>query len=123
MSFWQHVWARLKSVPLGVWAALTIGLSILGLYLRGRRLEAELGKAKLAVYASEAKASAANNTGRADAHLQAADAHAERARDLEKTLDTISEASAKEHKRLVALPPEQITAEYLKLAERKKELN
>ena len=48
MTFWAHIWNRLKAVPVGVWAALAVAMSILGLYLRGRRLEAELGRRLLA---------------------------------------------------------------------------
>lgn len=120
MSWWAHVWERLKGVPLGLWAALGVGLTILGLYLRGRRLEAELGRAKLGEQAAAAKADASRNAGRAEAHLETADLHAARAQELSEKVDKIREAGSKEAQRLAALPPDKITAEYLKLAERKK---
>jgi hypothetical protein len=120
MTFWAHIWNRLKAVPVGVWAALAVAMSILGLYLRGRRLEAELGRAKLSAQASEAKSKAARASGRADLHLDIADEHNARANDLEAKAKLIRTLGDKEQARLAALPPDKITDEYLKLAEKKR---
>lgn len=120
MTFWAHLWNRIKAVPVGIWAALGVGLSILGLYLRGRRLEAELGRAKLAAQASEAKSKAARASGRADIHLDVADEHNARANELEAKAKLIRTLGDKEQARLAALPPDKVTEEYLKLAEKKR---
>jgi len=120
MSFWQHVWNRLKAIPVGVWAALGVGLTLLGLYLRGRRLEAEIARTKLKAEAANAKAQAARSGGRAEVHLDAAAKHRERAIALEHSSKVVRAEGEKEQRRLAALPPDKITEEYLKLAMKKR---
>jgi hypothetical protein len=120
MTFWAHLWNRLKAVPVGLWAALGVGLSIFGLYLRGQRLAAELGRARLAAHAAESKSKAARASGRADIHLDRADEHNARANELEAQAQKLKLLGEKEQKRLAALPPDKITEEYLKLAEKKR---
>lgn len=119
-AFWAHLWNRIKAVPVGVWAALGVGLSILFLFLRGRRLEGELARARIAAQAAESKATAARASGRADIHLDKADEHTERANKLERDAQRIRSLGEKEQKRLAALPPDKVTEEYLKLAEKKR---
>lgn len=119
-EFFGHLWQRIKAVPLGIWAALAAAGALLWMYLRGRRLEAEIARAKLREDAARAAAESAKSEGRAQTHLEKADEHASRADLLEKRRKTIQKADKKERKRLSALHPDEVTAEFLKLAKRKK---
>jgi hypothetical protein len=120
MSFWAHLWNRLKALPAGVWAALAVGLTLLGLYLRGRRLEAELAKSLFQTATAKAKSVGAKAQGKAEVHLQQAEAHATNAQAISKKLEAIQAAGETERKRLAALPASQVTDEYLKLLKQKK---
>lgn len=120
MSFWPHLWNRLKALPAGVWAALGVALTLLGLYLRGRRLEAELAKSLFQTATAKAASVGAKAQGKAEVHLQQAEVHAANALDITKKLDAIQDAGEKERKRLSAMPASQVTDEYLKLIKSQK---
>lgn len=120
MSWWPHFYNRVKAVPVGVWAALGAGLTLLLMYLRGRRLEAELAEAKLKSHAADAAAKAARSEGRAQVHMEAAAVHESRAEDLAAKAEEIKKLGAVEQRRIAALPPSKVTSEYLKLAAREK---
>lgn len=115
MTFWVYVWNRLKAVPTGVWAALAVGGALLKLYLRGERLQAELTKAKFDAGVAQAQAITAENMGSAVAHIEAAQAHAQKASALVNTLTEIQKTGQAEMKRLHTLPPAAVTREYLEL--------
>lgn len=120
MSFWTYLWARLKAVPVGVYAALGAALALFALYARGRRLEAELAAAKLNTDLANASAASAASEAAAKVHKEAADVHAQRVEVLETHAATLNAVSKEEQKRLAALPPDQITSEFLKLAKQKR---
>jgi hypothetical protein len=120
MTFWAHTWNRLKAVPLGVWAALGVATTILFMYLRGRRLEAELARERLRVEAADAAALSARSDGAAQVHLERADEHSAKADALQDKALRVRMLAREEHKRIAALPPNAVTDEYLKLAEKKK---
>lgn len=115
MTFWAYVWNRLKAVPAGVWAALAVAGALLKLYLDGKRLQAELTKAKFDAGIAQAAAITASNTGAAVAHIESAEAHAQKAADLVNTLSEIQKSGQSELKRLHTLPPAKVTKEYLEL--------
>jgi hypothetical protein len=120
MTWRAHLWNRLKAVPLGVWAALGAALTILLMFLRGRRLEAELARQRLRVEAADAAALSARSDGAARVHLDRADEHAAKADALQDKAIRVRLLAREEHKRLAALPPDAVTDEYLKLAEKKR---
>ena len=117
---WAYLWSRIKAVPAGVWAAGGVALALLLMYLRGRRLEAELAETKFKMHAADAAATTARNEERAQVHMEAAAAHEQKAEELEKQRETIKKAGVYEQKRIAALPPAKITSEYLKLAAEEK---
>ena len=119
-AFWTHPWNRMKAVPVGVWAALGAASALLFMYLRGRRLEAEVTRATMKMMAARAASESAKSEGRAETHMEKAGEHAKRASDLEDIRERIQDASHTEQKRLAAMPPDKVTSEFLKLAERKK---
>jgi hypothetical protein len=120
---WTYIWNRLRAVPAGVWAALGAGTTLLVLYLRGRRLEAELAQTQLKLHAADAAAKGARSEARAKLHMERADEHNARVVELEKIGAVIEKMGQDEQRRIAALPPSQITAEYLRLAgEEKKKL-
>lgn len=120
MSFWQHLLNRLRAVPAGVWAALGVATTLLGLYLRGRRLQGELAKAQLDAAVSKAAASGAQDLGKATVHLDNANTHRIKAAAIEHTLQQIETAGAQEQARIHAMPPKQVTGEYLKMLKDRK---
>jgi hypothetical protein len=120
MTLWAHLWNRMKAVPVGVWAALGAGLALFVMYLRGRRLEAEVVRATMKTMAARAAAESARSEGRAETHMAKAAEHGRRALALEEAREKILGAEKTEQKRLAALPPDKVTSEFLKLAERKK---
>lgn len=115
MSFWAHLWNRLKAIPVGVWAALGVATTLLGLFLRGKRLEAELAQSKLKEEASKAAVTGALSMGKAQVHLERAGEHAAKAALIEAQLLNIKDQGETEQKRLRAMPPSQVTDEYLKM--------
>jgi uncharacterized membrane protein YfbV (UPF0208 family) len=115
MSFWQHLLNRLRSVPAGVWAALGIATTILGLYLRGRRLQGELVKAQADKEAAKALSVGAKDVGESMAHLDAANAHRAKAEVIKNTLRQIESAGEAEQKRIHAMSQSQVTDEYLRM--------
>ena len=119
MDIWSYLLNRLKAIPLGIYAAAGAALALLGLYLRGRRLEGELAHARLLAEVSSAAAATAKNEGEAQVHLATADMHAVRAEALREHVVTVRAASGVEQQRLAALPPSEVTSEFLKLAQRK----
>jgi hypothetical protein len=117
---WAHIWNRVKAVPVGVWAALGVALSLLLMYLRGRRLEAELAAEKLKSHAADAAAQAARSEGKAQVHMEVAAKHESRAEELSEAAKEVRKLGVVEQKRIAALPPSKVTSEYLKLAAQEK---
>lgn len=113
LSFWQHLLNRLRAVPAGVWAALGVATTLLGLYLRGRRLQAELAKAQLDASVAIAASAGAQDLGKAMVHIDNARIHSEKAATIEAQLKVIETAGVKEQARIHAMPPKQVTSEYL----------
>jgi predicted Zn-dependent peptidase len=120
MVFWQHIWLRLRAVPAGIWAALGVALTILGLYMRGKRLQGELAQARVAEDAAKAAFVGAKDLGKAMVHIDAAEQHAAKAEAIQKMIDTIEKSGVDEQKRLHALPASKIPREYLKSLQGKK---
>lgn len=114
--WWSQIKAWLARIPLGVWAALAAAGTLLGLHLRGRRLEAELAGELLKRSAAEVKVTTAVNEGRAQVHRERVTEHEKRIEELEQKRVIVASLEAADQKRLAALPPEAITEEYLKLA-------
>lgn len=115
------MWEKLKRVPLGLWAALGVALTLLGLYLRGRRLDAELARANLQKVAAKAHAATARNLGKADVHLEQAREAQTRIEIIRAAQQLASMSGKQEERRLVALPPDRVHEEYLKLLEKKRQ--
>jgi hypothetical protein len=90
------------------------------MYLRGRRLEAELARQRLRVEAADAAALSARSDGAARVHLDRADEHSQKADALQDQAIQVRLLARKEHQRIAALPSNKVTEEYLKLAEKKK---
>jgi len=120
LTFWQQVWTRLRAVPAGIWAALGVALTILGLYMRGKRLQAELAQAHVDTEAAKAAAAGAQDLGKAMVHLDAAEQHAAKAASIQQTLKVVETSGAEEQKRIHALPASKATSEYLKSLQGKK---
>jgi hypothetical protein len=116
VTHWGHIANRLKAVPAGVWAALGVALALFTMYLRGRRVEAELSATKLKLDAAEAASRSARSEGRAAVHEARADKHNERVAELEVAAVQVQSIGRDEQRRLAALPANKVTAEYLKLA-------
>lgn len=112
---WQNIWNRLRAVPAGLWAALGVALTILTLYLRGKRLQGELAKARLDEEAARAKFKAAEDLGKSMVHFEEAEDHAKKATKLQDAILIAEQHGAEEQKRIHALPASKITDEYLKL--------
>lgn len=119
MPFWTKLWLRLQDVPAGVWAAILVGGTILGLYLRGRRLEAKLAESRVALSGARAKADIAKDRGRAEVFEAQAEVHASHVEDLESARVMVREVAAEERERLQRLEPEEISEEYIRLAREK----
>ncbi len=117
---WQQIWEKLKRVPVGLWAALGVALALLGLYLRGRRLDAELAKAKLERTVADSRATTAKDQGRAEVYQERVRAADRRIEGIRSARDLAVMAGAAEEKRLAALKPDRVHEEYLKLLERKR---
>ena len=120
MNFWTQLWTRLKHVPVGLWAALGVAVTVLGMYLRGRRLEAALAQEQLKSAAAHAASLSAKSEGKATVHLENAAAHEAKAEKLQQDVVRVQSMGKTEQKQLAALPPSAVEAEYLKLAQRKK---
>ncbi len=120
LATWTYFWSRLKAVPAGLYAAAGAALALLFMYLRGRRLEAELAHARLLTEAANAAAMSAKSEGAAEVHLDAADKHNARAEALQDHALSLVSLEEAEQRRIAALPSKQVTAEFLKLAQRKK---
>jgi hypothetical protein len=120
VTWLRVVWAWLKRIPLGVWAALGVALALLDLYLRGRRLEAELAQAKLHQVVAQAKAGIAKDEGRAEVHLERARQAERRIEEVETARALASTIGAADEKRLSAMGPSEVHAEYMKLLVQKR---
>ena len=116
----RQLWIRLKHVPLGLWAALGVAVTILGMYLRGRRLEAALAQEQLKTAAAHAASLSAKSEGKATVHLENAAAHEAKAEKIQQEVLRVQAMGKVEQKQLAALPPSAVESEYLKLAQRKK---
>lgn len=113
-------WEKLKRVPIGLWAAIGVALALLGLYLRGRRLEAELARERLHKTAALARAATAADRGRAEVHLERARVAATRIDHIESARELATASGAREERRLAALPPDKVHEEYMRLIGRKR---
>ena len=118
---WAYLWLRLKAVPAGVYAAVSCAFAILFMYLRGRRLEAELSQARLLTEAATAALAGAKSEGAAQVHLENAALHGARADALQEHVLKMIELGAEEQTHIAALPASEVTAAFLKLAQRTKE--
>lgn len=116
----SYVWARLKAVPLGLWAAFAAALAIFVLYLRGRRLEAELATTRLATENARAHAELSRGKRAAQRHFHNAGVHALRAQELEKARQLVAKSHRKDQATLAALPPAQVHDKYLELARKRR---
>lgn len=114
------LWRFVGRVPLGLWAALGVALGVLGLYLRGRRLEGEIAKAKVALETERAKAALAQKRVSAAAHHTKALRHVERVSKLESARDLVRTAAREEQHRLSGMSPSEVHKAYLELAARKR---
>jgi hypothetical protein len=115
------VWMWLKRIPAALWAATGAALAILLLVLRGRHLEAELAKTRLAEQAARARAVGAKSEGVRVAHeAEAARSKAE-AEELEHAAKRVSVRGSEEEQRIAALPSGQVQSEYVKMAQAARE--
>jgi hypothetical protein len=92
---------RIARVPLGFWAALGAALVMLELYLRGRRLDADLAQEKLLHVASQARIAQ------------------HKIEDIETARALAGAAGSKEEKRLSTLDAKTVHVEYMKLLMKK----
>jgi hypothetical protein len=109
----------LKRLPLALWGALATGLGVAWLYLKGRRLEAELAKAKVKLEQARATASARRHQANAAHHFNKSLTAADRVTKLEETRKQIARVSLEEQAALSKLPPDKVHKAYLELAKRK----
>lgn len=116
----KSFWNKLKRIPKAVVAALAAGVAIFLLYLRGRRLEAELARSRVREEAARAKAHASEQWGKRAVYEKQAELAAAEARELEIEARRIQDEDLAERKRLDGLTDDQIQKEYEKLAERAK---
>jgi multidrug efflux pump subunit AcrA (membrane-fusion protein) len=110
------MWERIKSLPAGVWLALSAACTIFILVLRGRRIEAELAHTKTSLEAARARAEISKNQANADEHFNISIRHAERVEELEAARALVRASSAEAQKRLASMPPSKIQDEYVRLA-------
>ncbi len=111
----MRVWDALKRLPASAWVAFGAALALLGLYLRGRRLEAELAQAKLQQVVSQAHAGISKNEGRAAVHLERVKAAERRIEEIETARALATSSGLIEEKRLNALSPDKVHLEYMKI--------
>jgi hypothetical protein len=102
-----------------LWAALAVAAAVFALFLRGRRLEGELARAKVNAESAKAKAEVARFRGAAEVHLQAAAEKAVKVQRLEATRAAVRESGERERKELSAMSPTELDAAYLALAREK----
>jgi len=112
-------YARLRAVPVGLWAALGAAAAIFVLFLRGRRLEGEIATAKVAVEAARARAEVSRDQGIAATHLQVAAVKGEEVAKLEAVRSMVRKQGDKERRQLSALSPREVGEAYLKMALKK----
>jgi hypothetical protein len=115
----NRVWEFVSRLPLGLWAALAVGLTMLELYLRGRRLDANLAQEKLQHVASEARANMARNAFREELHLERARIAQHRIEEIETARALAASSGSKEEKRLSTLDAKAVHVEYMKLLMKK----
>jgi hypothetical protein len=109
-----------KGLPLAVWLALGAAFTVFALYLRGRRIEAELAHAKARLEGARATEEILKGRAEAATHYRAAEERAERVEELEAARALVRAAGAADQKRLAALPPDKVHDAYLEIAERKR---
>lgn len=117
--FSESVLERLSRVPLGVWAALGAAFVLLELYVRGRRLDANLAQEKLRHVVAEARANLARNEFREEMHLDRVKAAQHRIEEIETARALVTATGAKEARRLRTLDSKKVHAEYMKLLMKK----
>ena len=110
---------RLSRIPLGVWAALGAALVLLELYLRGRRLDADLAQEKLQHVAAQARANLARNAFKEELHQERARVAQHKIEEIETARALAGAAGAKEEKRLSTLNAKDVHSEYMKLLMKK----
>lgn len=108
-------WRWLRAIPVGVWAALGAAVAVLGLFLRGRRLEGELARAKVQAESAKAKAELSG----AARHLQRAAEQQHKVMRLEKMRAVVHAQTDKERKRLSTMNPKELDEAYLRMAREK----
>jgi hypothetical protein len=113
MRWWDYAWNRLKAIPAGLWAAVAAAGTLLLLYLRGRRLEAELAAERLKAIAAQSAAVTAKHEGRAEVHRQRADEHAQKAVEIAGKVAAVEQQGAVDKKRIATMPSSKVTQEYL----------
>lgn len=121
MTWLKTAWDWAKRVPLALWAAFFAGVTIMLLYLRGRRLEADLADAKIRENANKAWALASKHQGAREVHEAAAARAAAEAEELEKERRVIEERGKHERERIASLPGHEVHKEYVELARRARE--
>lgn len=120
---WSYLWSRLRAIPAGFYAAGSVAIALLVMYLRGRRLEADLAHARLLTQAAQAAATSAATESAAKVHLAEASKHSAKATSLQRRVMDLNKVSETERKRLAALPASKVNEEFLKLARSKKHGN
>lgn len=111
----KRVLGWLKSIPAGLWAALGVGLTILGMYLRNRKLHADLAQEQVRSIAARAKANAARHRGKSDVYREQVAVHEQRIEDLEKERKLLERLSEAEDTRIATMPEQEVTERYLEL--------
>lgn len=117
--FSESVFERLSRVPLGVWAALGAAFVLFELYVRGRRLDANLAQEKLRHVVAEARANLARNEFREEQHLDRVKAAQHRIEEIETARALVTATGAKEARRLRTLDSKKVHQEYMKLLMKK----
>lgn len=113
-------WDYLQRVPPAAWGALVVGMAFLILILRGRRVEAELARAKLREQIAKSKLVAAENWRDKAVHEKAADIAAAEARELEAAAEEIRAVGKDELARIKSLPTHEVHREYIEIAKQAK---
>jgi len=111
----RRVLQWLGRIPAGLWAAAAVALTILGMYLRGRHLQAQIIEEKAKSIKARAKAGAMRHTGRAEVHREAVARHEARIIGIEQERDALQELMQDDSTRIATAPDEEVTKTYLDL--------
>lgn len=110
-----HVWRIIKGLPAGLWAALITFATVLGMFLHGRRLEAQIARLKVTAEAAKAQA----DRSQTEAHLQRAAELKHQVQRLERMRSVVRLQGLEEQRELSAMSPEALDKAYLKMAREK----